>query len=32
MHSSNQFPRENDVDVLVSFICGCLQTVLNLSI
>ncbi len=32
MHSSNQFPRENDVNALVNSIHECLQTVLNLRI
>lgn len=30
MHSSNQFPRENDVNALAISIRECLQTVLNL--
>ena len=32
MHSSNQFPRENDVNALTSTIHECLQIVLNLRI
>ena len=32
MHSSNQFPRENEVNTLTSTIHECLQAVLNLKI
>ena len=32
MHSSNQFPRENEVNVLINTIRECLQAVLNLKI
>lgn len=32
MHSSNQFPRENEVNALTSTIRECLQAVLNLKI
>lgn len=32
MHSSNQFPRENEVNALTSTIHECLQAVLNLKI
>ena len=32
MHSSNQFPRENEVNALTSCIHECLQAVLNLTI
>lgn len=32
MHSSNQFPRENEVNALTSAIHECLQAVLNLKI